>query len=195
MTSETPQSIIQEFIYVANAVYGTYLDASMAIGNLSVGYMQIHKEHIEKVQASGEPLTPQLLNPVLFYSAGPEGQQRAVHQTTLQDIIKRNALGGRHVQFLARMCVVSLYQYWEDDFRPRLSKVLGHNPTHDVFGELRHLRRSIIHRGARALPELATFKILPRYDPHSEVLLDQAAMDLIFTAVKNAASELVPGAA
>jgi hypothetical protein len=194
--AETVQSIIQDFIFVTNAVYGTYLDASMAIGNLAVGYMQIHKEHVEKVQASGETITPQLLNRVLFYNAGPkEGEQRAIHQTTLVDIVERNLLNGRHMQFLARMCIVSLYQYWEDDFRPRLAKVIGQKPKHEVFGELRHLRRSIIHRGGRALPELATFTLLPRFEPDSELLLDQAAMDHIFNAVKEAASELLAGAA
>lgn len=190
-TADSPEGVIQDFVYMANTVYGVYLDASMAIGNLSFSYINYHSDHIAKLKESGQPLTPDLVNPSLVYNAGPEGQQKPIHKTTLVDIIERNRLDGRHMQFLARMCVVALYQYWEDQFRPRLKAALGHEVKHDTFGELRNLRRSVIHRGARALPELALCKALPRFQPDADIVLDHAAMDQIMTAVKQAALELL----
>jgi hypothetical protein len=189
--TDSVQSALMDFVYFTNSVYGTYLDASMAIGNLSMSYMEFHKAHMERLEGSGQAITPERLNPVVVYNGGTDEQERALHQTTLVDIIQRNAIDGRHMQFLARMCVVALYQFWEENCRRRLKSVTGKWVTHDTFGELRHLRRSVIHRQGRALPELASCKALPRFAPDAEIVLNHAAMEQIVNAVKRAADELI----
>ncbi len=197
MANDTAAQVAEEFCFVANAVYGLYLDTAMALGNLATSYMDYHNKHLKQLEASGETTLPGAVNPTVVYSAESGGETKPVHQTTLVDLINRNKLDGRHMQFLARMCVVALYQYWEDEFRPRLAKALGQNLAdlkHDTFGELRHLRRSVIHRNGRAVDECAEAQALPQFTPGSEVVLDQRSMDQIVSAVKQAALQLAQAA-
>ena len=55
--------------------------------------------------------------------------------------------------FIANMCLVSLYQYWEDEFRGKIEQVLGLGENvakADIMGDINWLRQSIIHNKAIA---------------------------------------------
>ena len=57
-----------------------------------------------------------------------------------------------------------IYQYWEDHYRGIIAECLGKQKNEikvPLFGDLRDLRRSIIHNHGRAIPEVE----------HSEVLI------------------------
>lgn len=193
MPHETPAAVAQQFCFVANGIHGLYLDVSMAVGNLAVTFEEYHKRYLDQLDASGAPQAPEARNPKLAYTRGPKGEQKPVHVTTIADLIERNRLHGKHMQFLARMCIVALYQYWDDEFRPRLAAALGKPTitiTHDTFGELRQLRQSIIHHDGRALAKCASAKALPAFAPDSDILVDHGLMHQITEAVKKAAREL-----
>ncbi len=192
MSREAAKDVATEFGYVANSIYGLYLDTAMATGNLAKSYMDYHTKYLEALQTS-EAEHPAPIDPTIVYTAQSEGESKPVHVTTLTALVNRNLPDGYHMQFLGRMCIVALFHYWDDDFRPRLATALGKDPselTHDAFGDLRYLRRSVIHRQGRAMDECATSKILPRFTPGTELVLDQTKIDQIIIAVRKAALEL-----
>ncbi len=183
---------MEEFKLTAREVLGTYLDATMGMGELARGYMRFDVDRLDELQRSGVSITPEAFNPLTVYVAGPPGtESREVHQTTLHDLIHRNAPGGRNWFFLGGMCAVAI---WEDHYRARLAASLRCEPSelvHDAFGELRHLRRSIIHGRGIALPEVGYAKILQRFKPGEPVLLEYEDVRTLVEAVCRAADDLL----
>ena len=69
----------------------------------------------------------------------------------------------------------------------------------DVMGELRHYRRSIVHAGGKAEPELARNTYLPRFSPGETIVIKpHAFIALVFTlkrGLKDYATQLAGHAA
>ena len=191
--AESPIAVAEDFSYIANAIHGLYLDASMAIGELARHYMAQHSEHLTRLRESGQPMTQDSINPAVIYTRGDGPGSDMLHHTTIVDLIERNRIDGRHMQFLARMCIVALYQYWEDVYRARLAaacRVSQQQLQHDALGELRGYRRSILHRNGRAIKELSSNTVLPSVQDGAEIVLDYDALRDIIESVKLAVTEL-----
>ena len=171
----TASDFAEEYCFVVDQIHGMYLDASMGMGELARGYMQYDADRLQQLREAGQQLTPEIFNPGLVYSGTVRGMLAELHSTSLHHLINRNAPGGANWIFLANMCVVSMYQYWDDHYRKRIAEALGkalNELTHDTFGELRHLRRSIIHNRGRAVPEAANAKILKPFEASELVMLE-----------------------
>ena len=86
------------------------------------------------------------------------------HITTQGQAKERNRKGGLNHAFLASMCLVTLYQFWEDHFRGRIADALGVDPATalkvPVFGDLRLIRNSIIHNAGVATSDTAKCEVL-----------------------------------
>lgn len=48
----------------------------------------------------------------------------------------------------------------------------------DAIGELRHIRRSIVHAGSNAEPEVARNRFLPRFKRGQRIVIDAQAFEL-----------------
>jgi len=194
MTEPTPAEIAEEYSTVVRDLLGTYLDVTMASGELAKRYMEWDQQRLAELYKSGG-LTPDTFNPTVTYTGGPKeaGSSNHLHTTTLHDLIERNTPGGRNFEFLGAMFVVVTYQFWEDHYRGLLASALGKAPnelTHEVFGELRHLRQSIIHRRGRAVPEARRARILRSFEPGEAVRLEYGDVRHIASEVINAAKLL-----
>ena len=71
-----------------------------------------------------------------------------------EDVLDRNKMGGRNQRYIGNMCVVTIYQYWDDNYRVKLAKAMGLEHKNciyaDIFGDIGDLRNSIIHNGGEA---------------------------------------------
>jgi hypothetical protein len=70
--------------------------------------------------------------------------------------------------FLANMCIVNLFQLWEDHYRGRLASALDVQKNDlkvAVFGDLRVLRNAIIHSLGIATPQVAKCEVLRWFKP------------------------------
>jgi hypothetical protein len=183
------EELVTRYCWAVDQVHGIFLDATMAMGQLAQRYMQYDINRLEQLRERGD-LTPKLFNPELVYHGEVKGNPAELHSTHLHDLINRNVLGGNNWIFLGQMCVVAIYQFWEDHYRQHLARALNTGPETlraDVFGELRHLRRSIIHKGGYALPEVAKLQILRRFAPGELITLEPKDIHNLADEVKAAA--------
>ena len=107
------------------------------------------------------------------------------HKGPLPTHLQRNSVGGANWGLLANLCLVAIYQYWDDLHRQAIANALG-VPKDDIrldaMGELRHIRRSIVHAGGKAEPEVARNRLLPRFKRGQRIVIDaQAFVEIVFT--------------
>jgi hypothetical protein len=68
---------------------------------------------------------------------------------TLQNLHARNRATGENVAALGAFCLIALYQYWEDSWRPHLASALGRQLKEigsDLWGDVRLIRICLIHK-------------------------------------------------
>jgi hypothetical protein len=98
------------------------------------------------------------------------------------DVKKRVRENGDNVLLLGNQCVVSAYTYWDEYLRIEIGKAIGVLPdnaknddetkeilrlhvTEDFWGDMRLLRRSILHNKGIAIPEIIQCKIFKWFKP------------------------------
>lgn len=162
---------IVEFREIVDAIYGTYLDACDGFADVRARAAEIEEEGVrsyEDVKAQHPELSHLPFGGTDFaYSrsvpAGSQPRYRHLHQVPIEAIRCRNEEGGSNFKFIGNMCVVTLYQYWEDYFRLQFAQDLGVEKNDlqvPLFGELRHYRHAIIHNRAIATAEVEECAVL-----------------------------------
>ena len=113
------------------------------------------------------------------------------------DVKERNKDGGRNYYLLGANCVVSLYSYWEEYLRvevgiamgvlPKESsnteetrRVLNEHVVSDIWGDIRLLRNSIVHKDSIANSDMSRCKIIRCFSPGQPIELDFKKMHAIF---------------
>lgn len=79
----------------------------------------------------------------------PEHLAAAPAVGTLRDLHARNLPEGANVAALGAFCLIALFQYWEDSWRPHLAKALGRPVKEigsDLWGDVRLIRICLIHK-------------------------------------------------
>ena len=110
-----------------------------------------------------------------------------LHHTPIANVIERNMPGGANWVFLAQLCIVSTYQFWEDHYRHRIAEALTKRKNDiaiDAFNELRHLRRAIVHNRGKATAEVAQNKELPSFPEGEQIRLDSEAMQRVIQTLQ-----------
>ena len=189
--------LAEQFCEVADRIQGLYLDATMAMGTLAQNYAEWDIARLRALEEAGELTHPSQLNPTITYSGTARGVEGELHTTSMHELITRNFANGTNWRFLANMCVVATYQYWEDEYRGRIADALKctkNEVIHPVFGELRQLRRSIIHNGGRAVREVGRSKVLPSFGEGEEIILSPEHIHDLAAHVQDAAREASRGA-
>jgi hypothetical protein len=110
----------------------------------------------------------------------------SIHMVTQGEVKRRNSPDGLNYALLGRVCVVSFYTYWDGYLRrewalakgvlsPSMEKkaeqdkVLNEQMNDDFWGDMRLLRRSIIHHGGRAIDEIANAKLIKWFKRDEEI--------------------------
>lgn len=140
---------VQEFLGVVDQIITTFLDGKLALT------WALHRatelpEHLRTEHSTGPTQK-------MYYVGSDHGQTNVVlRELTREEFESRNRPGGPNVTFFGNMCLVALYQYWEGSYRNPLAEALGVDRTQlhvQIMGEVRHIRRAIIHNKAVALPK------------------------------------------
>ncbi len=184
-------SAISEFIDIVDSVYGVYMDAESGFLKVSKQVernLKETKEHIERNKHK-IPENVNTDNPeFLFCYSRLEPKQKItakihLHQATFEDVIKRNSFNGENFRFIANMVIVSIYQYWEDHYRKNIAKEIGLNSGNDlkapIFGDLRKIRRSIIHNNGIAIDEIKNMEILDYIKPKEKIYFNKLQIEAI----------------
>lgn len=114
------------------------------------------------------------------------------------DLRRRVEKQGENSFSLANMILVSVYTYWDEHLRIEIAKamrlisesaknddatkyVLRKHLSFDVWGDIRHLRQSIVHHKGIAYGDIDKCKVLKWFSPGDIVRLDHARMFKIFS--------------
>lgn len=188
---------IEEFRNVINDIYHVFLDSR-------IGFMKLREEFESSQQGTLEWFKgdyPELgnmeyLDSLLHtYGSGDPNDPAsyAVNESTQGEYKQRNAEGGANPIFMGNMCLVAIYQYWEDVYRKEIAAFLGQEKEDlkmPIMGDLRLLRRSIIHHHGVALPDIQKCEVLKWFKPEEMIVLDYPKMEFIVFSLRNALDAL-----
>jgi len=104
---------------------------------------------------------------------------------------------GQNTLLLGRQCVVSAYTYWEEHLRIEIGKALGvlkpdacaneetreilnRHVVSDFWGDMRHIRNSIVHANGVAIDEVKKCQIMKWFAPGDRIDLPHDRMRSIF---------------
>jgi len=177
--------IINEFLSLVDSIYGVYLDSTFGFRLYIERIINWQNDYIKNPDQNSKTCTIESLDSSpIRYSRGHPDQvgSQPLHEKTQGQIKQRNRDGDENDRFIANMCLVSIYSYWEDHYRDKLAKSLS--KTKDdilipIMGDIRHLRRSIIHNKSIAIPDVSKNLFINWFNPGDIILLDQNKMEKI----------------
>ena len=179
----TAQKLLTDFSSVVDEIHQLYLDCSLGFVHNKKVMEDSQSKSVEKL---GLSITHQDNLPVRF-GVGAPGESTILQESTQKEFKHRNQRGGKNHITLGNLCVIHLYQYWEDYYRIELSTLLSlkkKDIISDFFGDLRLLRHSIIHHKAVAKANINNCKILQWFSPGDIIVISTDRMDHIFLMAK-----------
>lgn len=164
------EKYIYEYIDIVNVILGTYLDSTWGFDN--------NKQMIEMSQYQMRLPIEQLDNVHFSYGTdNPENPKSVeLHRVTQGEFKQRNSKNGINYKFIGNMCLISIYQYWEDYYRDKIAVSKGmkkNDLKSDIMGDLRWLRVSIIHHKGIATKDVEKCKILKWYREGDEIFINK----------------------
>lgn len=123
------------------------------------------------------------------------------------DVKARTKENGRNYFILGANCLVSLYGYWEEYLRIEVGiakgvlvkgatnteqtrTVLNEHVKSDLWGDIRHLRNSIVHNNGVASSDVEKCKLIKCFSPGNPIELDFQKMRAIFLFLAEYRNEL-----
>ncbi len=188
-TGPTAEALAEQYCRFVDRIHGTYLDATLAMGNMARWYMDSSGAHWDELKREGSGPTVEDLNPKVVYSGTVRGDTAELHSASLLEVIARNAVDGSNWQFLGLMCIVGIYQVWDEHFRVQIAAALGvtaHDLKADIFGEVRELRRCIIHRRGYASARVASAVLTRPFADGAPIMLVPQDLHDIVDMIKEA---------
>ena len=184
---------IDKFENVVTSIYGVYLMSTQGF-QLNVKVLnndqlttinELKSTHPERASIQYLDSTPYI------FGKGNLDLSNVIeflYKCTVGEYKERNSEKGVNYRFLGNMCVIALYQYWDDYYREKiaisLNRTSGNELTSDIMGDLRHLRNSIIHHRGVAKKEVEKCKLLHWFKKGDEIFIDWNMMHCIVSQVK-----------
>jgi hypothetical protein len=176
---------------VVDAILGVYLDATHGFALIREHVDGIQKELTRISRGVYGDTEQQDGRPYIYGQGHPDEAPWPSLQVVTQGALKeRNAPGSRNHRFIGNMCLVALYQYWEDQYRSAIGEALGTTVQSNVMGDVRNLRHSIIHNGGRAIEDVARNRNLKWFEPGDEVFITTNHLVEIVTQLGDELSDL-----
>jgi hypothetical protein len=116
--------------------------------------------------------------------------------TRSEEFIRLNSEAGFNEQQICWSIIVFLFAHWDEKIRPQIAGVRGVEPNDvkiDALGDLRILRKSIVHNGGIVSPtdHRKMKKMSGLFSPNAAINPDHDEMHKIFVFVKQAVAELI----
>lgn len=181
-----------EFYHVVDSIYGVYLDSTRGFHLVKEQQIKAQQEAVQMLKST----QPELANieyldkrPTTYGRGDPNKPEHVkLHTCSQAELKARNEEGGANQKFIANMCLVSIYQYWEDHYRKKIAGVLGKKNSDiqsDIMGDIRLLRDSIIHHEAVGKKKVEKCKVLMWFKKGDEIFIDKKKFEEIISHIYN----------
>lgn len=171
---------ITDFEKVIDAIYGVYLDSTAGFTRLRKDFEKTQLDILESLKNSNPELATMeyLDQKAMVYGKGDPNPPDAIelHRTTQREYKQRNSENGSNFLFIGSMALVSIYQFWEDHYRAKIAKLFNipkNKSIEPIMGDIRVLRRSIIHHAGIALADVESCEILTWFHEGDAIFLRQ----------------------
>ncbi len=186
--------ILRAFIDFVNSQVGVYCDC--------LAGFQGNKARIERQTARVQrPVSRRIEDgqPVIVWASVEDpARPDVLHHRIIRadEFVAVNSEAGFNEQQLCWSIIVFLFAYWDEEIRPQIAQVRGvktNDVKIDALGDLRILRKNIIHNGG-ILPDTEFAKLKVMKDictPNARMTYTHDQMHKIFVFVKQAIGELI----
>nr|WP_314548035.1 hypothetical protein [uncultured Pseudomonas sp.] len=123
------------------------------------------------------------------------------------ELRRRIKSDGQNAHSLGNLLVVSAYAYWEEYLRIEIGKakgviaadtsnktkirdILNREVTSDFWGDLRHLRNSIVHSRGVANSDVANCKVITWFKPGENIVLNYQMVRALFLCMGTYRNEI-----
>jgi len=130
-----------------------------------------------------------------------------IHEATQGEVKARNAPGGANFTTLGQLCLVAFYDFWNDYLRRQyviakgkldanetkkevVEAALRDHASHDLWGDIRKLRTSIVHNQGIATSDVSQCKLIKWFQPGDPIALTPEHMRALFLALLAYRNEL-----
>ena len=186
------------FLGVVDSIFGVYLDATLGFDFV---YHRVYEEHMVESARQAIHDNPEHSSIDDYLAAvnvlvGDPNTPDAVllHAVSQREYGARNRQGGDNHVFLGNVCLVSIYQFWEDQYRQDIAAALDKAEKNElrvpVMGDLRYLRQSIIHNSGIAVSDVERCEVLRWFRRGERIALTQDQMKRIVREVKGAIGDV-----
>lgn len=198
----THSQLVFELHQIINGVYGTYLDATAGFLRVAVKANQ----DLESAKANWDsmrganPILPDISTAAHHMSfarswrSGYDQKPYHLHSASFEEIQERNQVGGKNWVYIANSCIVTIYAYWDEVYREKIADALGLPDKKQVkvpvFGDLRHLRHSIVHKAGRATEDIKNCEVLRWFEPNDEIRLTKEMFESMIDELMQAVARL-----
>ena len=187
------ENCIDEFEDVVTSIYGVYLMSTQGFHLLVKELMNVQLMTMNKLKSTHPELASvQYLDSLVYiFGKGDPNLPNSIelYRCTQGEYKERNSEKGINSRFVGNMCVIAIYQYWENYFRQKIANLLNRTNknelTSDIMGDLKILRHSIIHHRSIALREVENCKLLRWFKEGDDIFIDKNMMQYIVFQVKS----------
>jgi len=187
------RNCIDEFEDVVTSIYGVYLMSTQGFHLLFKELTNIQLTTINQFRSTHPELASiQYLDSTEYiFGKGDPNLPTSIklYRCTQGEYKERNSEKGINFRFIGNMCVIAIYQYWEDYFRQKIANLLNKTNKNelasDIMGDLKILRHSIIHHRSIALKEVENCKLLRWFKKDDDIFIDKNMMEHIVFQVKS----------
>jgi hypothetical protein len=151
-----------EFEQVIDTIVGVYIDATLGF--------DIYQSRLSEITKNSLPSAR------IFYGDGDPNDPTTIasHVAPISEVISRNTKTGNNFRFIGNMCLISIYQYWEDNYRAKIARLFQKDKNalkEPIMGDIRLLRNSIIHHNAIAKKDVENCTLLRWYTEGDEIFI------------------------
>ncbi len=199
----------EEFTRVWNRLQAFYLDA--------VAGFAFVRSHVESDQArarsyvQGSELDSEQFQDTLTFTYSQIFSEdfctSKIHSAIQGEVKARNVPSGANFTTLGQLCLVSFDDFWNDYLRREYVIAKGHldpdesndsvvkarlreHASHDLWGDLRLLRNSIVHNQGIATSDVTRCKLIRWFKPGDPISITPEYMRAIFLALLTYRNEL-----
>jgi hypothetical protein len=186
--------VLRGFIDFVNRQVGVYCDCLAGFeGNkvrIERQIARVNKPVSRKIE-NGQPV-------IVWASVEDPSRPDIIHHRIVRadEMVSQNSEAGFNERQICWAIIAFVYSYWDEDIRPKISKIRGVHKDDvkvDAFGDLRILRHCILHDGGTlsiaAHAKLRSMSNL--FEAETLIAPTHDEMHKVFVAVKNSVGRLI----